>query len=274
MLDPRWHTFLVLCETMNYTRAAERLCLTQPAVTHHIHYLEAHYGCRLFTYQGKTLRLTPAGARLREFTRSMAYNCQKAEAAMASPAPVCLRVGASKTIGEYVVAPHIERFLRAQPQATFSLTVDNTQGLLQALEEGRLDFALVEGYFDRSRYSARLYRQEAFFGICAPGHRLAGRTVPLEELERERLYSARARLGHARHSGRGASPPEPGAGQLSRRGCHQRFHRHQNPGGARAGRFLPVCPGGRKRAGGRHAGAVRAGAGAHERGVLPGLPER
>ncbi len=113
--------------------------------------------------------------------------CQKAEAAMASPAPVCLRVGASKTIGEYVVAPHIECFLRAQPQATFSLTVDNTQGLLQALEEGRLDFALVEGYFDRSRYSARLYRQEAFFGICAPGHRLAGRTVPLEELERERL---------------------------------------------------------------------------------------
>lgn len=187
MLDPRWHTFLVLCETMNYTRAAERLCLTQPAVTHHIHYLEAHYGCRLFTYQGKTLRLTPAGARLREFTRSMAYNCQKAEASMASPAPVCLRVGASKTIGEYVVAPHIERFLCAQPQATFSLTVDNTQGLLQALEEGRLDFALVEGYFDRSRYSARLYRQEAFFGICAPGHRLAGRTVPLEELERERL---------------------------------------------------------------------------------------
>ena len=156
MLDPRWHTFLVLCETMNYTRAAERLCLTQPAVTHHIHYLEAHYGCRLFTYQGKTLRLTPAGARLREFTRSMAYNCQKAEAAMASPAPVCLRVGASKTIGEYVVAPHIERFLRAQPQATFSLTVDNTQCLFQALDEGRVVFALVEGYFDRSRYSARL----------------------------------------------------------------------------------------------------------------------
>ena len=33
MLDPRWNTFLVLCETMNYTRAAEQLCLTQPAVT-------------------------------------------------------------------------------------------------------------------------------------------------------------------------------------------------------------------------------------------------
>lgn len=187
MLDPRWNTFLILCETMNYTRAAERLCLTQPAVTHHIHYLEAHYGCRLFSYEGKVLRLTEAGVRLREFTRSMAYNNRKIEAVMAADAPISLRVGASKTIGEYVIAPQVERFLRSQPEASFSLLVDNTQVLLQALEEGRLDFALVEGYFDRSRYDAQLYRQEAFFGVCAPGHRLAGRAVTLDELAGERL---------------------------------------------------------------------------------------
>lgn len=187
MLDPRWNTFLVLCETMNYTRAAEQLCLTQPAVTHHIHYLEDHYGCRLFSYEGKVLRLTEAGVRLREFTRSMAYNSQKVETAMASPAPITLRVGASKTIGEYIIAPKVERFLRAQPEASFSLLVDNTQVLLRALEAGQLDFALVEGFFDRSRYDSQLYRQEAFFGICAPHHRLAGRAVPLDELTGERL---------------------------------------------------------------------------------------
>ncbi len=187
MLDTRWNTFLVLCETMNYTRAAERLCLTQPAVTHHIHYLEDHYGSRLFTYEGKVLRLTEAGVRLREFTRSMAYNAQKIERAMEAAAPISLRVGASKTIGEYVIAPQIERFLRAQPEASFSLVVDNTQVLLQALEEGRLDFVLVEGYFDRSRYDTQLYRKEAFFGVCAPGHRLAGRAVALDELSGERL---------------------------------------------------------------------------------------
>lgn len=187
MLDPRWNTFLVLCETMNYTRAAERLCLTQPAVTHHIHYLEDHYGCRLFSYEGKVLRLTEAGVRLREFTRSMAYNSRKVETAMASPAPISLRVGASKTIGEYIVAPQVERFLRAQPEASFSLLVDNTQVLLRGLEAGTLDFALVEGFFDRSRYDSQLYRQEAFFGVCAPEHRLAGRAVPLDELTGERL---------------------------------------------------------------------------------------
>ena len=187
MLDPRWNTFLVLCETMNYTRAAEQLCLTQPAVTHHIHYLEDHYGCRLFSYEGKILRLTEGGMRLREFTRSMAYNSKKVEATMAAPAPISLRVGASKTIGEYVIAPRVERFLRSQPEASFSLLVDNTQVLLRALEAGQLDFALVEGFFDRSRYDAQLCRQEAFFGVCAPQHRLAGRAVPLDEITGERL---------------------------------------------------------------------------------------
>ena len=187
MLDPRWNTFLAVCETMNYTRAAEQLCLTQPAVTHHIHYLEDHYGCRLFSYEGKVLRLTEAGLRLREFTRSMAYNSQKVDAAMAAPVPLSLRVGASKTIGEFIIAPKIEHFLRAQPDASFSLLVDNTQVLLRELEAGRLDFVLVEGFFDHSRYEAQLCRREEFFGVCAPQHRLAGRAVPLDELAGERL---------------------------------------------------------------------------------------
>lgn len=187
MLDPRWNTFLVLCETMNYTRAAERLCLTQPAVTHHIHYLEGHYGCRLFSYEGKVLRLTEAGLRLRDFTRSMAYNSGKVEAAMKASAAISLRVGASKTIGEYVIAPQLGRFLRERPEAAFSLLVDNTRVLLHELEAGQLDFVLIEGFFDRSRYDSRLYRREEFFGVCAPGHRLAGRKAALEELAGERL---------------------------------------------------------------------------------------
>lgn len=187
MLDPRWNTFLVLCETMNYTRAAERLCLTQPAVTHHIHYLEDHYGCRLFSYEGKVLRLTEAGVKLREYTRSLAYNSRKVEESMMAPKPLSLRIGASKTIGEFVVAPKVERFLRDYPEASFSLIVDNTQVLLRMLEAGKLDFVLVEGFFDGSRYETTLYRKEEFFGICPLGHRFAGRAISLTELESERI---------------------------------------------------------------------------------------
>ena len=195
MLDTRLHTFLVLCETMNYTRAAEQLCITQPAVTHHVHFLEDHYGCRLFSYEGKTLRLTDAGLRLRELARSLAYNCDQVEQRMAAPETVSLRVGATKTIGEYVIAPQVQRFLQAHPTARFSLLVENTQILLRELEGGRLDFALVEGFFDQEKYAAKMYRREAFLGVCAPTHRFAGRAVPFDELVQERLLVREAGSG-------------------------------------------------------------------------------
>ena len=55
MLDHKMYTFLTLCETMNYTLAAQRLHIPQPAVTQHIRALENQYGCKLFTYDGKHL---------------------------------------------------------------------------------------------------------------------------------------------------------------------------------------------------------------------------
>lgn len=187
MLDFRLHTFLVLCETMNYTRAAERLCITQPAVSQHIHFLEEHYGCRLFVYQGKVLRLTPQGERLCALAHSLAYNSRKIEESLGTAAPAALHIGATKTIGAYVIAPLVSRFVRRNPGCSLSLTVDNTETLLAALDRGGLDFAVIEGFFDKDRYGARLFRKEAFIGVCAPEHPLAGQTVPLDRLFAENL---------------------------------------------------------------------------------------
>ena len=60
-MDQRLETFLTVCATMNYRKAAERLHLTQPAVTKQIQALEALYGVRLFTYDSRKLRKTPQG---------------------------------------------------------------------------------------------------------------------------------------------------------------------------------------------------------------------
>ena len=62
MLDFRVETFLTVCRTMNYTRAAEELNITQPAVSQHIAHLERDYGVPLFAYRNKKLQLTDAGA--------------------------------------------------------------------------------------------------------------------------------------------------------------------------------------------------------------------
>ena len=61
MLDFRLYTFLTLSETLNYTKAADILCITQPAVSQHIKYMEKEYDCKLFFYDGKQLNLTAQG---------------------------------------------------------------------------------------------------------------------------------------------------------------------------------------------------------------------
>lgn len=60
MLDFRVETFLAVCRHMNFTKAARELNITQPAVSHHIHYLEQAYGTALFQHNGKRLQLTEA----------------------------------------------------------------------------------------------------------------------------------------------------------------------------------------------------------------------
>ncbi len=74
MLDFRILTFLTVCETMHFTRAAELLHITQPAVSHQIHALEEQYGAALFSYEGKKLLLTDAGKLLRETALTMRHD--------------------------------------------------------------------------------------------------------------------------------------------------------------------------------------------------------
>ncbi len=65
MLDFRTETFLTVCEYMNYTKAAEVLNMTQPAISGHIRFLENHYGTKLFSYENKKLSLTKQAMSLR-----------------------------------------------------------------------------------------------------------------------------------------------------------------------------------------------------------------
>lgn len=187
MLDYRMDTFLKLCEIMNYRITAEQLNMTQPAVTQHIHYLERVYGCRLFAYDGRSLAKTDAAKLLEEYARSARYDQQTVQRAIAAGHErEILRIGATKTIGEYILPT---RFVQLWQEGVYqpSLLVDNTAHLLELLDRGELDIALIEGFFDRTAYGAKLYRQEPFVGICAKGHAFAGRKISIEELLAETL---------------------------------------------------------------------------------------
>ncbi|MDD6199896.1 MAG: LysR family transcriptional regulator [Firmicutes bacterium] len=181
MLDYRMETFLTLCEVMNYRETARMLHISQPAVTQHIQHLEREYGCRLFSYDGHRLTKTDDARIMEEYARSMKYNELSLRQRLESRDIRELKIGATKTIGDYVIGNQVRDFLSRKENA-LTLIVDNTENLLRMLEENRLDFAIVEGGFDKRRFDWQPFRSEPFVGICGKNHPFCGREITVPEL--------------------------------------------------------------------------------------------
>ncbi len=186
MLDYRMETFLTLCDLMSYRKTAEKLQMTQPAVTQHIQYLEQFYGQKLFTYRARQVEQTAAGALLEEYTRTAYYNQRTILEKIQAPQKKPLRLGATKTIGDYAIAPMLKQLLE-RDEFTVSLLVDNTQNLLDKLQHTQLDVALIEGHFDKDAYGHRLMWQEQLVGICSETHPFAGQLVDMTQLREQQI---------------------------------------------------------------------------------------
>ena len=188
MLDFRIETFLTVCQTMNFTRAAQLLHITQPAVSQHIHALEQQYGARLFHYEGKQLSLTQAGQILRQAATTMRHDARHLQDTIRQLGVrrrMCF--GATLTIGEYVMPGPLLRLLKQQPELELRMIMGNTAQLLELLDRGEIDFAIVEGFFPKQAYDGLVYRRERYLPVCAPGYRFARPVSLLEDLLGERL---------------------------------------------------------------------------------------
>lgn len=186
MIDSRLETFLTLCKTMNYRKTAEALNMTQPAVTQHIHYLENLYGCKLFIYDRKKLFITKEANILRRYAENVIFQEKKLKTQLYENEGTRLSIGATKTIGEFVIGKQIADYL-SNPLNSISVQVDNTEHLLESLSNGEIDFALIEGFFDRNQFASKLYRKEPFVGLCGKEHPFAGKTVSLDRILEENI---------------------------------------------------------------------------------------
>ena len=112
MLDFRMETFLAVCRYMNFTRAAEKLNITQPAVSQHIRFLEKHYNTKLFRYEGKKLELTEAGEILKNASLTMMHDetAMQDEMKRAGESEE-LRFGATRTVGDVLGGKMIFNYL-------------------------------------------------------------------------------------------------------------------------------------------------------------------
>ena len=184
MLDFRMDTFLEVCRCRNYTRAAENLNITQPAVTQHIQYLQNHYGARLFVYRNKQLTLTREGELLRNATLTMRHDEEKLKRDMGDlkAGRRSIRFGATLTIGEYLLPERVAAYMKRNPATDLHMVVEDTKSLLRRLNEGELDFAVVEGYFRKSEYDFILWSHEPYICVRGPGYPLPDGPLHLGDL--------------------------------------------------------------------------------------------
>ncbi len=170
MLDSRINTFLSVCRHMNYTKAATELHITQPTVTQHIQYLEQNYQVKLFDYTRHHLTLTEAGKQLRRMAMSMQYdvNMLKRYLARTDLWNCSLSFGATATITEYGIVKSLSQFLNDHSGLNVQLKLADSKELLQELDKGRIDFAMIEGGFDKDKYDGIPFFQDRLVACCGP----------------------------------------------------------------------------------------------------------
>ena len=195
MDDFRLKVFIAAARTLSFTRAAEQLYISQPAVSKHVGELESRYKVQLFTRRGSRLELTDY--RRLEYEMSLCADQTGGE----------LRLGASTTIAQYLLPPILAHFTARFPGVRVSMSSGNSAEVEQALGEHAVDLGLVESLSRRQGLHYTLFRPDELVLVARPGGKYARReTVTPEELPRIPLVLR-----------------ESGSGTLDRRGpCGQR----------------------------------------------------
>ena len=171
------------------SRAAERLMVSQPAVSKQLRELERQLGTPLFDRLPRGVRPTEAGRLLADYARrifALADEAQERLAELRGLARGHLRVGSSTTIAVYLLPPVFVAFRQAYPGVRLTVDIANASEVEDRLAAGEIDVALSEGEPDAGRFDVGPFMTDELIAIAPPGHPLAGRRqVKAEALCRE-----------------------------------------------------------------------------------------
>jgi DNA-binding transcriptional LysR family regulator len=169
-------TFLAVRRNRNYTRAAEEVFLTQPAVSRQMRQLEEELGVRLFEQIGKTLHLTDAGETLAVEAEKLLGAMERAAEAVhshRSPERGSIRIGASTTPGFYLLPDLLGRFHRRFPKVGLQYTVENSLRIEQMLVRNELDLGFVGARLSSEELELTPLVEDEIVCFTSPSHRLA-----------------------------------------------------------------------------------------------------
>jgi DNA-binding transcriptional LysR family regulator len=189
MEDHKLRVFCAVAETKSFSKASELIHLTQPAVSLQIQAMEELYETRLFDRSGNSINLTPAGEILYKRAKeilALYAEAQQNISEITGAIKGSLSIGASSTIGNYLLPHIIAAFKKKVPQVNISLVVSNTKTITERLNAGEIDIALVEGDVSKQRFSVETLISDELVVIMSPAHPWSDRrNVPAIDLTKE-----------------------------------------------------------------------------------------
>lgn len=176
MFDFRLKVFYTVAKRLNFTKAADELCITQPAVSKHIKEIESYFKIKLFDRNGTKIKLTEAGETLLQYTNQMfaLYSNLEFELnTLNQRHNGKLRIGASTTIAQYVLPPLLAAFHKKFTDIKVTLLINNTEQIEQALQNKDIDFGIIEGQSKNTSFKYTEFIKDEIVLVANANHPFA-----------------------------------------------------------------------------------------------------
>ena len=183
-------TLLAVCEKGSFTKAAEELSLTQPAVSHHIRQLEEETGVRIFYRKKGGIVLTPKGKIIVKYAKRMAGLHEKMcrDLAAAARQMTTLRVGITHTAESSLIAEVLAQYSAENDGVNITIVTETIHNLYEMLSNYEVDLAIVEGRVKDPSISALLLDTDYLVCVMSNNHPLARQSmVTIGDLRQERM---------------------------------------------------------------------------------------
>lgn len=180
--------FKAIADTGSFTKAADVLYVTQPAVSHTIRELEEEAGTVLFDRLSKRVQLTANGRTLLEETLPILAACDKLEAhigRLQDTAPI--RIVSSITIATFKLPPLLKAFNESWPDIQVEVEVVSATNAIEILKNGKADLAMIEGAAPQGPFNSKIFGSYTLQVVCSPDYPLKAERLDIETLCTEKL---------------------------------------------------------------------------------------
>ncbi|MGY0693486.1 LysR family transcriptional regulator [Virgibacillus sp. FSP13] len=188
-MDQHLQVFITVAEKKNFSRAAEELHMTQPAVSQYIRTFEDNIGTRLLERTNKYVRLNKAGEIVYHHAKEILglyTNMQHLVDDLVNKANGPLSIGASYTFGEYILPRIIAKLLETYPEIQPAVTIGNTSEIADLVSSHQLDVGIVEGHFKGQELTVEEFAEDYMVVVASANNKLTHKEyVTIKDLEHQ-----------------------------------------------------------------------------------------